>query len=324
MIGSRRSWTLGLLAGLLAVTMVFPSYAAKRSPIKSITFSIKAHIVPDTEFGEEEIEFETSSSRFSIDDYEILNEDFMWNEDSVPRLRVTMTADEDYYFPALSKDKIKIKGGAEFVKATRQDSNSVLLMEIRLPSLDMTLRDLENVTLSADGTASWDAIAAAGSYEVRVYRDNKAVGAAMETKTNHLNCREKMTKGNASYTVKVRPVNKHDASEKGEWIESSGIYIDESQAAQFRDNPAGSAGVWLQSPDNGRWWYSISEGVYPANGWYEIGDKWYFFDGEGYMQTGWILWDGKEYYCTENGDMLSNCMTPDNYWVGEDGAKIAQ
>ncbi len=234
MIGSRRSWTLGLLAGLLAVTMVFPSYAAKRSPIKSITFSIKAHIVPDTEFGEEEIEFETSSSRFSIDDYEILNEDFMWNEDSVPRLRVTMTADEDYYFPALSKDKIKIKGGAEFVKATRQDSNSVLLMEIRLPSLDMTLRDLENVTLSADGTASWDAIAAAGSYEVRVYRDNKAVGAAMETKTNHLNCREKMTKGNASYTVKVRPVNKHDASEKGEWIESSGIYIDESQAAQFR------------------------------------------------------------------------------------------
>ena len=42
------------------------------------------------------------------------------------------------------------------------------------------------------------------------------------------------------------------------------------------------------------------------------------------MQPGWIQWDGKEYYCSENGDMQVNCMTPDNYWVGEDGAKISQ
>ena len=49
-----------------------------------------------------------------------------------------------------------------------------------------------------------------------------------------------------------------------------------------------------------------------------------FFDAQGYMQTGWIQWDGKEYYCSENGDMQVNCMTPDNYWVGEDGAKISQ
>ena len=80
----------------------------------------------------------------------------------------------------------------------------------------------------------------------------------------------------------------------------------------------------MQSPVNGRWWYSISEKDYPANCWYKIGDKWYFFDEEGYMKTGWIQWEGKEYYCTENGDMLTDCMTPDNYWVGEDGAKIAQ
>ena len=42
------------------------------------------------------------------------------------------------------------------------------------------------------------------------------------------------------------------------------------------------------------------------------------------MKTGWIQWQGKEYYCSENGTMLTNCFTPDAYLVGEDGAKIAQ
>lgn len=56
----------------------------------------------------------------------------------------------------------------------------------------------------------------------------------------------------------------------------------------------------------------------------EIGNKWYFFDAEGYMKTGWIHWNEKDYYCSENGDMLTSCMTPDNYLVGEDGARIAQ
>lgn len=42
------------------------------------------------------------------------------------------------------------------------------------------------------------------------------------------------------------------------------------------------------------------------------------------MKTGWVQWEGKEYYCSENGDMLTNCLTPDNYLVGTDGAKIAQ
>ena len=41
-------------------------------------------------------------------------------------------------------------------------------------------------------------------------------------------------------------------------------------------------------------------------------------------KTGWIDWNGKSYYCSENGDMLTDCMTPDNYLVGADGAWIAQ
>ena len=42
------------------------------------------------------------------------------------------------------------------------------------------------------------------------------------------------------------------------------------------------------------------------------------------MATGWIQWEGREYYCADNGEMLTNCLTPDSYWVGMTGAKINQ
>lgn len=313
-----------LLAGVLAAAMVIPSYAASRKPIKSITLSIKVNIVPGTGFGEEEIEIETSNSRFSVDGYDILNDDFEWRDDSVPKIRITLTADDDYYFQSLPKDKVTLKGGAQFLKASREDSSSTLLMDVELPSLSTSIRDVENLKLSDNGIATWDPISAAGSYEVRVYRDDKAVGSAIVVNTNTSNCRDRMTKGDTSYTVKVRAVSRFDGGEKGNWVDSASVYISSDQAAEFRDNPTGGSGAWVQSAENGRWWYDNGDGTYPANSWKQIGDKWYFFDAQGYMQTGWIQWEGKEYYCSENGDMLTNCMTADNYWVGEDGAKIAQ
>lgn len=320
----RKKVALGLLAGVLAASMVMPSYAASRKAIKSVTLSIKANIVPDTDYGEEEIEIETTSNKFSVDGYEILNEDFGWLEDSVPKIRITLIADDDYYFQSLPADKVTLKGGAEFIKSTRQDSSSTLLMDVELPSLQTTMRDVGNVVLSDNGIATWDAVSAAGSYEARVYRDGKAVGAAMVVTANSCNCRDRMTKGDTAYTVKVRPVSQFDGTEKGEWVESASVYITGEKAAEFRENPTGGSGAWVQSPENGRWWYQNADGTYPANTWMQIGDKWYFFDAQGYMQTGWIQWDGKEYYCSENGDMLTDCITPDNYLLGADGAKINQ
>lgn len=322
MLQRKKRWVLGLMTGALALAMAFPGYGAKGREIKSIRFSVKAHIVPDTEFGEEEIELETGSKRFSIDGYEILNEGFLWEKDSVPRLRVTMTANDNDYFSVLSRDKVIIKGGGEFVKATRQDSNSTLLLEIRLPAVNRKLGEIGKVALSDDGMASWDAVESAGSYEVKVYRDGTSVGAVMGTRENRLDCSQKMTKGNASYTVKVRPISKYDENEKGQWIQSSSVSVDQERASQFRDNLEENREGWVWLEEKSRWRYDSSEGAYLANGWYEIGGKWYFFNQEGYMETGWIQWEGREYYCRENGEMLSDCMTPDNYWVGKDGAKI--
>lgn len=331
MIHLKKRLAFGLAAGLLAACITVPVYGASRKKITSISLTIKADIEADTDYGDETIEIESSSSRYNVDGYEVMNEGFGWTEDTVPEIRIMLTANDDYYFTSLGTDKITLKGGAEFKKATRQDSSETLLLDVTLPSMQNSLKDMEGVTLSQEGIASWPVIGTAGSYEVRVYRGDKIVGASLTTETNSINCRERMLKPNESYMVKVRAVNKFDPTIKGEWVSSNTIYVNGGQAAAFRENPdgagveggSGAAGEWKQTED-GRWWYDQGGGTYPAGGWLEIGHKWYFFDAEGYMQTGWIPWNEKEYYCSENGDMLTNCITPDHYLVGEDGAKIAQ
>ena len=189
-------------AGVLAALMVFPAYGASRKPIKSINLTIKAEIKPDTDFGDELIEIETSSNKYSVDGYEILNDDVEWREDTIPRIQITLTANDDYYFQSLPKDKVIIKGGAEFKNSKREDSSTTLLMEVELQALNTSLHALTNVVLTEDGIATWDAIPAAGSYEVRVYRDDKAVGAVMTVGTNTCNCRERLQKGDTAYTVR--------------------------------------------------------------------------------------------------------------------------
>lgn len=321
---TKKRIVMGLLTGVFAAAMAMPSYAsANFRPIKSITLNIKTNIVPGTNFGDENIEIEGGGNRFNVDGYDILNDDFVWQEDTVPKIRITLTANDQYRFRYLSKDKITLKGGAALIRASRENSDTTLLMDVQLPSLQTTVRDVENLKLSENGMASWDPISAAGTYEVKVYRDGNAVGSALSSDTNTCNCRTKMTKGDTSYTVKVRAVNRYDEGSKSNWVESDGVYITGAMASGFRDNPGGISGSWKQSSD-GRWWYDNGDGTYPANNWKQIGNKWYFFDAQGYMKTGWIQWNGKEYYCSENGDMQTNCMTPDNYWVGEDGAKVPQ
>ena len=304
--------------------------AATGTKINSVPLSIESEIeAGDTD---SDVTVSTSSSKFDIDDVVITNEPSdEWDDGDKPKLKITLYADDDYYFTALTKDKVTLKGGAEFKKSTRQQSSSVLLLDVTLSSLQNSLKDMEGITLSDNGIATWPAISTAGSYEVRVYREGKIVGTSLETNTNSANCRERMMKPNETYMVKVRAVNKYDPTVKGDWTESNSVYISGEKVAQFKADPnasnvntaSGTTGEWKQEAD-GRWWYRRADGTYPANKWEELGGKWYFFDENGYMKTGWIDWEGKSYYCSENGDMLTNCMTPDNYLVGEDGAWIAQ
>ncbi len=326
----RKRLLLGALAAVLASAMVFPSAAAtSRKKITSISLKFEANIQPGTDFGEEEIDIEASGDRFTVDDYTVKNEGFGWEVDTVPKLEITMTAAEGYYFTSLPKDKIRLKGaGATYVSGVKQDSSRTLIMTVTLDSLQKSLWEMENVQLTEDGIASWNKMETAGSYELRVYRDGKAVGAAINTTSTCYSCAEKLTKS-ANYYIKVRPINKVDSSIIGEWKESGTMYVDSTLAQYFKDNPVEDPegvqrpGAWKQAED-ASWWYDNGDGTYPKNTWMQIGEKEYFFDEQGRMKTGWIEWDDKWYFCAESGEKMKNCMTVDNYWLGEDGAMIQQ
>ena len=117
-----------------------------------------------------------------------------------------------------------------------------------------------------------------------------------------------------------------------------------------------NGGSWQR--DSIGWWYKNSNGSYPKNDWQRIDGKWYYFDGRGYITHSkweqindywyyfntsghmtentwkmigdkWYYFDTKghmlhyqwvgDYYVGQNGDMLKNAITLDDYLVGSDG-----
>ncbi|RHR46058.1 hypothetical protein DWX10_27265 [Clostridium sp. AF18-27] len=61
------------------------------------------------------------------------------------------------------------------------------------------------------------------------------------------------------------------------------------------------AGEWAQ--DDVGWWYVKDDGSYSVNEWQKLDGKFYYFGSDGYM--------------------LSNQITPDEYWIGTDGYWIS-
>ena len=77
---------------------------------------------------------------------------------------------------------------------------------------------------------------------------------------------------------------------------------------------------------NGNWW-AFGEDSYVVIGW--IRDNayggWFYIDPQSGMKRGWIFVNGKWYYLNAKADgkggiMLANCLTPDGYYVKEDGS----
>ena len=115
--------TLVMMTGLFTIT----SFAAKGEKITAIKLEVKDNLQLGSALDEEdELEIETSADSYGVAEWEIDNEGFTWNSEHKPRVKVTVTADDDYYF-SVSKDKVKIKGDAAKVVSTKKEDSQTLI-----------------------------------------------------------------------------------------------------------------------------------------------------------------------------------------------------
>lgn len=312
---------MALVLSLLMGVTVIPAYAASRRKISSVTVVVNSEILPETKYGDENIEVEVKSGKCTYDYYDIENIGFEWVEDDVPEITIYLRADDGYYFSLTTASAVKLTG-ATYVKASKQDSSETLVLRVKLPSLAESVGDQSEVTLSDAGYAVWDDVRGAGSYEVRLYRNGTGIGASILTTTEPYYDFSSMMTRAGSYHVRVRPLNKIKPENKGEWAESAVITLTADQANAIKNGEVDKSvpvrGEWIH--DGAGWWYQHSDGTYTKNNWELIKDEWYFFDENGYMKTGWLEWEGKRYYCDQStGAMLKNTTTPDGYILDYNG-----
>ncbi len=307
-----------VLAGILAV----PAFAAKtkKKKISSVNIAVEAHIELGQKFGDEEIEITTRGKHYTYDYYEIVNDGFEWTEEDVPEIIIYLDVDDGYYFSLSKASSVKLNG-ATYVRAATQNSKETLKLQVKLPPMKEMLGAETEVVLTEGGYASWDAVQGAGTYELRLYRDDTGVGPVYQSTDQVFYDYTKQMSKPGAYRVKVRAVNKQNTESKGKWMESDVLTITADMAEAIRNGTVPglpAKGEWKE--EDGKWWYRHEDDSCTKNDWEWINKQWYFFDEDGYMVTGWIEWNGEKYYLDdESGAMLKDTTTPDGYLLDKDG-----
>ena len=256
-------------------------------------------------------------------------------KEEVATVEITLTANDDYVFNTMSKDKIKVSGyGAECTKASRKDSGKTLVLTVKLPDLKLRLGEVSEAGWESESKGRWNKADNAASYSLRLYRDGKPFGHIQETGGITYDFAPYMLKA-GNYHYIVRPVS--DSGDLGERVESTIINVSEETAQGFKqtyalqyDDTVDMKGPHEMTPpinvgwqeEDGEYWYRCEDGTFPQTQWLQVDENWYFFDSDGHMvKNQWVRWKGKEYYFGNDGSMLVNVKTPDGYKVGSDGAK---
>ncbi|HCD42765.1 MAG TPA: hypothetical protein DEQ64_03310 [Lachnoclostridium sp.] len=313
---------------LAAVPMT--ALAATGTSISSVSLYISSEIEAGESGGD--VTVTSSSSKFSINDTEVTNDpDGEWKNGNKPKLKVTLEAEDDYYFDSgFSKSSVSLSGSDGTVSSVSR-SSSKLIVYITLDALEDDENDHELAVSNLEwdegnGTASWDECEDANKYEVRLYRGSNAVTSVLTTTYTSYDFSSYIT-NSGDYSFKVRGV--YNSSNKGSWEESDSWYVSSNEAEEISSasssgvsGPGSSTGTGAWLKDSTGWWYCNADRSYTVSNWQYIDDCWYYFNQSGYMVTGWVNWNSKWYYCGESGAMLTSTTTPDGYNVGSGGAWI--
>lgn len=293
--------------------------AESRTKITSIRLKISSSIEAGS--SDDDIEITTTSSLFTVGEVEIQNDVDEWEAGDIPKAKVWLYADDDYYFSSTSSSVFTLTGDdATYVSAKTEDSKATMVLTFKLDALegDLYVDDAEWED-DTSGVGSWSDTDGAKSYQVRLYRGSSSVTSIIDVSGTTYNFSSYITK-TGDYTYKVRAVS--SSSGKGEWTESDNWYVDSDTLAIVGTGVGSSVtsgGTWQQ--DGVGWWFRNSDGSWPTNAWMKINNLWYFFNSNGYMATGWVQTSGIWYYCDQTtGAMLVSGKTPDGYTVDANGA----
>lgn len=104
------------------------------------------------------------------------------------------------------------------------------------------------------------------------------------------------------------------------WMQTGWIFANN---AWYYLNPANGAMQTGWAFVNNSWYYLNPANGAMQTGWALVNNAWYYLNPvNGTMQTGWVFVNNKWYYLNASGAMLTNTWTPDNLYVGADGAWV--
>lgn len=335
----RKKLTALMLAALFAGLSVIPALAAEeRTKIEKVSLTFTAYDNGDEgEYGE--VDVSTDDKNYSVEDVEFLSSDSAAGS-GYPRVKVTLYADDDFYFSTSNKSLFTLTGeGATYVSASLKNNKQRAVVTVQLKKYSGAQADVaEDVDWDYEGGGTWTEVPNAAYYEVRLKRGNTVIGETMKIDDTSVDFSSMITQ-TGRYTFQVRTVNRYVTSNKSKWVSSERWEIDEELLQNIRttagnsnnnyynsgststSNPFGSISGW-QYDTVGRW-YKNYDGTWPASRWQQIDGFWYYFNAGGYMTiNSWIITDGLYYYVGPDGKMMVNCRTPDNYYVNANGAWV--
>ena len=110
----KKRWLIWILAAALAAGMAVPAYAdddddeEDPEPIGEIVLSFSSDIEAGDEGGDVDVTLE--SENCSIDEVEVTNDKGWWSGGDEPKVKVTLNADDGYYFDKGGRSAFDLSG----------------------------------------------------------------------------------------------------------------------------------------------------------------------------------------------------------------------
>ena len=219
-----------LLSFVVTATAVPLQTFAASKKITAINLEIENNLEVGGEYSTDDIEITTKKANYYVGEVEILNEGGRWKSTDTPKITVTLNAEDGYYFSVV-KDNVKIKGGT-YVSGKKVDSYT-LVLTITLESMQERVGEVKDVWWTSQTGAGWFEAENAGYYEVRLYRNDKAVGELQKVTDTKIDFGNLMRK-EGTYGFRVRAVNMKNESTKSEWQQAEETsYIDNETAERL-------------------------------------------------------------------------------------------